>query len=168
MVDAGPDGGLDTVFIAFTFALRDQQWELPRSILRLNLFSTVRGTRQELQTEVRSPWISHWTLWLSLIRCLDHIPGSLVCSWPFKSSSAWGAGVPCPHMLCPGELSHVGTFQHHWANGLWRVCLEAHKVPACSTAPREWAELCRPLLPALQSSWLWARSQGWQQGQLSA
>lgn len=88
MVDAGPDGGLDTVFIAFTFALRDQQWELPRSIPRLNLFSTVRGTRQELQTEVRSPWISHWTLWLSLIRCLDHIPGSLVCSWPFKSSSA--------------------------------------------------------------------------------
>lgn len=100
MVDAGPDGGLDTVFIAFTFALRDQQWELPRSILRLNLFSTVRGTRQELQTEVRSPWISHWTLWLSLIRCLDHIPGSLVCSWPFK-------GLVCPAHTCSAQVSLV-------------------------------------------------------------
>lgn len=47
-------GGID-IFIAFRFALRDQQWELPRRVLRLNLFSTVRGTRQELQTEVRSP-----------------------------------------------------------------------------------------------------------------
>lgn len=54
MVDAGPDGGID-IFIAFRFALRDQQWELPRRVLRLNQISTARGTRQELQTEVRSP-----------------------------------------------------------------------------------------------------------------
>lgn len=33
---------IDTVFIASRFALRDQQWELPRSTLRLNLFCTVR------------------------------------------------------------------------------------------------------------------------------
>ena len=44
-----------TVSIAFRFALRNQQWELPRGILRWNPFSTVRGARQELQTEVRSP-----------------------------------------------------------------------------------------------------------------
>lgn len=55
MVDAGPGGGNDTNFIAFRLALRDQHLELPRSILRLNLFSTVRGTSQELQTEARSP-----------------------------------------------------------------------------------------------------------------
>lgn len=54
VVGAGPDGGIDRDFIAFRFALRDQQWELPRGILRVNLFSTIRGTNQELQIEVRS------------------------------------------------------------------------------------------------------------------
>lgn len=55
-------GRVTRVSIAFRFALRDQWWELPRSILRLNPFSTVRGARQELQTE--KSLISHWTPWL--------------------------------------------------------------------------------------------------------
>lgn len=55
-------GRVMRVSIAFRFALRDQWWELPRSILRLNPFSTVRGARRELQTEKSS--ISHWTPWL--------------------------------------------------------------------------------------------------------
>lgn len=48
VMDAGADGGSDTVSIAFRFALRDQRWELPRSILRLNPFSAIRGARREL------------------------------------------------------------------------------------------------------------------------